>query len=472
MRVRRALLARRRRTGSSSRAGLPTIAVRDLAVQARDGDLGPRTFGRGFYILDDVTPLRGLTREALEKPATLLPVRDAVAYIESSPLGGKGKAFLGDAFFTADNPPFGAVFTYYLKDSLKTRKELRHDTEKEAEKKGIAPAYPTPEQLREEAREEKPAVILTVTDAEGNVVRRVSAPAEKGFHRVAWDLRFAASGPAKLPSEEKREGPLGRAGRGPDGRAGNLQGRAGSARGGHRHRPRGFATVPRRVARSRHARRPRQGRGAHLRAEDSTATEGGAGGRRGHEGGARAPRRIKVALAETPAARSELADQARAIEARLADLQMALSGDRVLEKYSEPTPPSIEDRVQGIVYSLWATTQAPTGTMQEAYDDASGAFAPALAQLRAILDGDSVKLDAALDSAGVPGPRAAFKIIEVPGTSKLHLLGTWYLEVTSLRIWRAGWSWLPVLSSRTPRRRRSRRRRGSASSAASVAALS
>jgi len=384
------------------KGGMPTIAVRDLAVQAREGDLALATFGRGFYILDDLTPLRGLAREALEKPATLFPVKDAVAYIQSSPLGGKGKAFLGDAFFTADNPPFGAVFTYYLKDSLKTRKELRHDAEKEAEKKGIAPAYPTPEQLREEAREEKPAVILTVTDAEGNVVRRLSAPTEKGFQRVAWDLRYAASGPAKLPSEKEERDPWDAPDEGPMAApgtyrvemaqrvAGTVTGLAGPQE--FRVTSLGLATL---AAHDQAAVLAFEQRTARLQRAVLGAVEAA------KEARARLAK-IKVALGETPAARPELAEQARAIDARLADFQIALSGDRVLEGYSEPTPPSIQDRVQGVVYSLWATSQAPTGTMQAAYTIAADEFSVVLPKLQNVVQVDLAKLQDAMEKAGAP----------------------------------------------------------------------
>ena len=40
------------------KGGLPTIAVRDMVIQAREGDLVIATFGRGFYVLDDISPLR------------------------------------------------------------------------------------------------------------------------------------------------------------------------------------------------------------------------------------------------------------------------------------------------------------------------------------------------------------------------------------------------------------------------------
>ena len=382
--------------------GLPTIAVRDLTVQPRDGDLVLATFGRGFYILDDIAPLRGLTRATLEQPAALFPVRDAPAYIERSPLGGRDKSFQGDAFFTAANPPFGALFTYHLDATLKTRKELRHEAEKEAASQGVAPAYPTAEQLHEEAREEKPDVVLTVADSEGNVVRRIAAPAEKGFHRVAWDLRYPPSTPAKLTSEKKETEPWDVPDRGPMAVPGVYTVRLATRVNGVTTEVPGarqFRVVPLGLA--------------TLKASDQAAVFAfevkTARLQRAVLGAVDAVREarhrlalIAVALAETPAKVGDLAAQARSLDTRLAAVSRALSGDSVLERHNEPVPPSILGRVQGIVNAQWATTQAPTATMEKAYDDAGDAFGPALAELRTILDGDLVKLDAALDAAGAP----------------------------------------------------------------------
>ena len=117
------------------KGGLPTIAVRDMVIQAREGDLVIATFGRGFYVLDDITPLRQMKAESTEQAAALFPVKDALLYIERHPLGGPKKGFQGDAFYTAENPPYGAVFTAYLKEKIKTKKEKRQDAEKEAAKK-------------------------------------------------------------------------------------------------------------------------------------------------------------------------------------------------------------------------------------------------------------------------------------------------------------------------------------------------
>ena len=78
------------------KGGMPTIAVRDLNIQKRENDLVVGTFGRGIYILDDYTPLRLLKPEMLRQEAAVFPVKDALMYIQSQPLGGRGKSFQGE----------------------------------------------------------------------------------------------------------------------------------------------------------------------------------------------------------------------------------------------------------------------------------------------------------------------------------------------------------------------------------------
>src|SRR3954453_15634979 len=182
-------------------AGLPTIAVREIAVQKRENDLVLGTFGRGIYIIDDYSAMRTTTAEMLKTTSSLYSVRDALLYVPTLQYGMKGKGFLGEMLFTAPNPPFGAVFTYRLKDGLKTLKQKRTEAEAAAEKGGQAITYPTPEQLRAEATEEAPAILLTISDATGTPLRVMTGPIEKGLQRVAWDLRAPAH---QLPPNRPR----------------------------------------------------------------------------------------------------------------------------------------------------------------------------------------------------------------------------------------------------------------------------
>ncbi|MEM9015254.1 MAG: glycosyl hydrolase, partial [Pseudomonadota bacterium] len=176
------------------KTNFPTIDVRDIEIQRRENDLVIGTFGRGIYILDDYSPLRTSADAVATAEATLFPVRDPWLYIEGDLWGtwGGAQAFNGDNFWYAENPPFGAVFTYTLRDGLKSLAKTRREAEIEIEKDGGDTPYPSWEELRAEDREDEPAIVFTVTDSNGAVVRRFTGPHSKGLHRVAWDLRYAA----------------------------------------------------------------------------------------------------------------------------------------------------------------------------------------------------------------------------------------------------------------------------------------
>src|SRR5262249_43138389 len=145
------------------KGGLPTIAVRDIVLQTRENDLVIATFGRGFYVLDDISPLRQVKAEPLPD-SEFFPVKNALLYVERHPLGGPKKGFQGDAFYATENPPFGATFTYYLKEKIKTKKEARQAAEKEAAKKNETLPYPSHDQLRAEAEAPAPEVYFMVYD--------------------------------------------------------------------------------------------------------------------------------------------------------------------------------------------------------------------------------------------------------------------------------------------------------------------
>ncbi|MDZ7772954.1 MAG: hypothetical protein U5K31_09475 [Balneolaceae bacterium] len=103
------------------RSGLPTTAVRDIAIHYQEDDVVLGTFGRSFYILDDYSPLRELSRETLDKEAHIFDIADAKMFVEYSRVGNLGgqKGFQGETFFTADNPPVAATIRYYLKESIR-----------------------------------------------------------------------------------------------------------------------------------------------------------------------------------------------------------------------------------------------------------------------------------------------------------------------------------------------------------------
>jgi len=193
--------------------GVPTIPFRDLAIHRGMSDLVGASFGRGFFVLDDYSPLREVDDEVLAAPAHLFAVRDAWWYVERRPLGGAGPGSQGASHYVASNPPFGALITYHLGESLTTRTERRRDLERPLKKEGRGTPRPNWGELASEAHEEKPVVLLVVRDANGEVIRRITGPVTKGFHRVAWDLRRPAPTPVDgstptSPGDTPARGPM------------------------------------------------------------------------------------------------------------------------------------------------------------------------------------------------------------------------------------------------------------------------
>ena len=180
-------------TWTKLKGGTPNIPFRDLVIQTRENDLVGATFGRGFYIFDDYTPLRSVSADMLERDTVLFPVRRAHWYVPRRTLGCGETGCVGsqgDAYFTAPNPDFGAIFTYYLPEALLSQKDARREAEKEREDNNESVDFPSWQRIAAEGLEKEPAVLLTVRDRSGDVIRHVEGPAEAGFHRVAWDLRY------------------------------------------------------------------------------------------------------------------------------------------------------------------------------------------------------------------------------------------------------------------------------------------
>lgn len=171
----------------------PNIAFRDLAIQKRENDLVGATFGRGFYVFDDYSALRDVSPDMLAEGSTLFPVRAAPWYVPRRDLGCSDngcQAYQGDGFYVAKNPEFGATFTYYLADGLMTTREARRKREGELEAENKDIKFGPLSELLDEGREDAPAIVFTVRDNEGRIVREIDAPVSAGFHRVAWDLRY------------------------------------------------------------------------------------------------------------------------------------------------------------------------------------------------------------------------------------------------------------------------------------------
>jgi photosystem II stability/assembly factor-like uncharacterized protein len=383
------------------KGGLPTIAVRDIVIQKRENDLVIGTFGRGIYILDNYTPLRQLKAETLKQEAQLFPVKDALMYIQAQPLGGRGKSFQGESFYTAENPPFGATFTYYLKEELKTKKAKRQEAEKDAAKKGTGVTLPANTDLRAEEEEEAPAIIFTITDSSGRVVRRLTGPITAGIQRVAWDLRYP---PPTLPPppNPETEDPFNEGPAGPLVMPGAYKVSVAKRIGGVMtplSQPQDFqVTVEGQESMSasdRLALVEFQQKVARLQRAVTGSLEAA---------NALKPRLVLIrrALLETPSAGDKLLDDAAALDKRTNEILRALRGDNALRARNMNLPPSIIERVGEIVGAQRMSTARPTQTQVNQYTAAAQEFETVLAQLRQLIEGDLAKLEKQMEAAGAP----------------------------------------------------------------------
>jgi uncharacterized membrane protein YgcG len=173
------------------RGGLPTAQVRDLDVQKRESDLALGTFGRSFFVLDDYSALRGVTPEALSQEAALFPLRHAYQY---SPLG---QYRAGPGNWAADNPPYGALLTYHVRDNL--------------------PAGTT--------------LAVRITNPSGDRVRQLPVDGTAGLRRVAWNLTADPPPPPPPSAGDPAGGRGAGGGRGGGGGGGGRGGRGGGGGG-------------------------------------------------------------------------------------------------------------------------------------------------------------------------------------------------------------------------------------------------
>ena len=154
-------------------SGLPHAPVYWLTIQEHFNDLVISTYGRGFWILDDITPLQQMTPAVLDSNAHLFTPRPAYRF-----RGTTVPFSVSDDPTAGQNPPPGASINYYLKATPKAEPSIR------------------------------------ILDAQGQVVRTIRGTRSAGINRVWWDLRGEQSKEVRLRTSplyapEVRVGPEG-----------------------------------------------------------------------------------------------------------------------------------------------------------------------------------------------------------------------------------------------------------------------
>ncbi len=302
--------------------------------------------------------------------------------------------------YSGDNPPYGAVFTYRLKDGLKSLKQKRVDAEKAAEKAGKPIEYPSNDALRAEAEEEAPAILLTIRDSAGTPVRVITGPTGKGFQRVAWDLQLPAHvlpRPSSALDDLFDNGPSGpyvvpgRYSVALSQRVGGVETPLGDPMQFQvTTEPGAPVTLADHAARGAFQKRLQSLRRSVAGAVELTNSTG------------QKLDQIRRALDLAPAAPNSLGEQVRSFRARLYDISRALSGDRAVGSRGDPEPTSIAERVNGISGEQQRTLGRPTGTHEEQLTIANELFAVQLAALKQLVETDIPALEREVERAGAP----------------------------------------------------------------------
>lgn len=384
--------------------GLPTIAVRDITIQERESDLVIATFGRGFYIMDDYSPLREVTEDLKEKEAHIFPVKDALMFVQTS-----GKSNQGSTYFTSDNPEFGATFTYYLKEAPKTKKQLRKDAEKELFKDGKPIPQPTWRENQLEGKEEKSHLIFTIYDTNDDVVRQITTSPSKGVKRINWDMRYAMPTSVSVSGSftpVKKE-----SGRGRRGGGGGILVMPGTYKVGLKMWHEGVLTnlvdpVEFTCKKLNNTTLPAENYEENVvfaQKISKLAIAVVGTGKMIDEVSSKVEY-IKQAIYSTPGASQELMNKARALGVELEELNFKMNG-MPAKASGEEVPPAqvaLNDRLGNITYTHMGSTSGITTTEKQGYEILKEEFPPVLDALKRIVENDIPALEAELNKINAP----------------------------------------------------------------------
>ena len=373
------------------KGGLPTTAVKDMHIQTRENDLVIGTFGRGIYILDNLTPLRELSENTLNENAyKLFPAKDALMFIKKTATFESQ----GNTLYKAENPPFGATITYYVKETPKTLKQQRQEKEKELIKKNEPTYYPSWEELRKEDNEETPYLLFTIYDDSGSVVRNLKSDVKSGINRINWDLRYPSTDPVKKASSDNPGGIPVLPGKYSVAMSIYKDGKLNQVAGPVEFEAKVLnnVTLP---ASDRNELVAFQKKVAELNRAVMAAVEVSNDLSNRIE-------LIKTAIKQTPGAPVDLIDKSNMIADKNKEIYRFLVNDRTLTKRNEPVHPSVAEHVSEVVWGMWSSTSAPTQSLRDGYNVAKEEFKPLLLQLKTLQEVDVKELESEMEKYGAP----------------------------------------------------------------------
>ena len=382
-------------------SGLPTIAVRDIAIQERENDLVLGTFGRGFYVMDDYSALRSIENAAPAQKAKIYPIRKALSWEKSLPLGLPGKSFQGDNFYSAENLGPETIITYYYDDTYVSLKEKRTKEEKKLIKNKKDTFYPDYDSLKSEVEEQKPSLVFTIKNEAGKVIKKEFKKPKKGLQRFHWDLRYTLPNPIDLnkstfynPWKAKDEGTLVQPGTYTIEMAMYNNGQMNTLVNPVSFNISGLenTVMP---AKNRAAKVTFQKQVSQIEADlkasqkiiKETNTK---------------LKHIKSAIKRSELPYAELSKTVLNIENKLRAINQSLYGDPIKNQLDISQPKSIAARIGKISYEQKYSTSAPTKTHQDSYAIAKGEITVIKQKVETIFNTDVKQLEDKLIKAGAP----------------------------------------------------------------------
>ncbi len=177
--------------------GFPPVQIRDMKIQTTHDDLVLGTFGRAFWILDDIKPLRAIARNGLELlDKEFMAFETSDVYLTSS-RSYDGIRFIAQGEFVGDNKNTSAIFTLWNKPKEEIKRDSLVDQVLAKAKKGKKKSKKTPDETKDDnssedktgdkAKSKKSSEVkVFVINAHGDTVRTFERKLSEGLNRLSW----------------------------------------------------------------------------------------------------------------------------------------------------------------------------------------------------------------------------------------------------------------------------------------------
>ena len=378
--------------------GAPTISFRDLAIQRRENDLVGASFGRGFYVLDDYSVLRDIDDDIMNSNGHLFAIKPAKKFYKRDMTGSQGAGF-----YTGDNPPYGATFTYMLPEFPKSEVAIRKKKEKELAKNNQDIPFPGWDALAEQSEKGDglAKVWLTIKSLDGQVINRVKASKKKGLNRSTWNLRYASKNAIRAESNPRQGGSGGFRRGGAEVPPGEytvtlekeLDGNWETLSG-----PKTF-TVERLLEPALTPKPSSEIIAFKEEMDDVRAAVSAAGIRLDNLKGKSNALKAAFAASDTPS--SGVASQLNDLDAQLKALDLQMNGNPAKEEIGERNNPTLRDRMFTALSGL-RSSHGPTGTALQNLDFAKKEFEAMRVKLNELHENIIPQVEKSLLNLGIP----------------------------------------------------------------------